>query len=159
MGYRLTPLDEGPIIVITPPMIVVGRHPQCDTRLDSLRVSRHHGTLAPVAEGVEFRDLGSTNGMRLNGQRMARGLARLGDELSFAHIRYCVESDGVPNNAPQPSAGDRAPAEAGLSPAAMATNPMAQIVVLVTVPPDAPMPSADEQPPANPAGESDSRPA
>ncbi len=39
MPVRLVALDEGPDIVLDRAMVVVGRHPSCDTRLDSLRVS------------------------------------------------------------------------------------------------------------------------
>ena len=34
------------------------------------------------------RDLGSTNGIRINGRRVESGRLRLGDELSIAHLRY-----------------------------------------------------------------------
>jgi len=37
------------------------------------------------------RDLGSTNGIRINGQRVQIGRLRPGDELSIAHIRYRLE--------------------------------------------------------------------
>jgi pSer/pThr/pTyr-binding forkhead associated (FHA) protein len=37
---------------------------------------------------VVVRDLGSTNGIRINGQRVEVGRLRPGDELSIAHIRY-----------------------------------------------------------------------
>jgi hypothetical protein len=38
------------------------------------------------------RDLGSTNGIRINGQRVEMGRLRPGDELSIAHIRYRLDS-------------------------------------------------------------------
>jgi hypothetical protein len=40
---------------------------------------------------VVVRDLGSTNGIRINGQRVESGRLRPGDELSIAHIRYRLE--------------------------------------------------------------------
>jgi hypothetical protein len=39
------------------------------------------------------RDLGSTNGIRINGERVERGRLRPGDELSIAHIRYRLENE------------------------------------------------------------------
>ena len=69
-------------------MVVVGRHPQCDARLDSLRISRHHCCMTQDKNDVVVRDLGSTNGIRINGQRVEVGRLRPGDELSIAHIRY-----------------------------------------------------------------------
>jgi hypothetical protein len=41
---------------------------------------------------VVVRDLGSTNGIRINGQRVEIGRLRPGDELSIAHIRYRLEN-------------------------------------------------------------------
>ncbi|MDX2036344.1 MAG: FHA domain-containing protein [Isosphaeraceae bacterium] len=92
MSSRLVALDEGPDIPLDGSMVVVGRHPQCDARLDSLRVSRHHCCMTNDNGEVVVRDLGSTNGIRINGQRVEIGRLRPGDELSIAHIRYRLES-------------------------------------------------------------------
>ena len=92
MPARLVALDEGPDITLDRAMVVVGRHPACDTRLDSLRVSRHHCCMTQESGEVVVRDLGSTNGIRINGQRVEIGRLRPGDELSIAHIRYRLEN-------------------------------------------------------------------
>ena len=92
MPSRLVALDEGPDIMLDRTMVVVGRHPACDTRLDSLRVSRHHCCMTQENGEVVVRDLGSTNGIRINGQRVEIGRLRAGDELSIAHIRYRLEN-------------------------------------------------------------------
>jgi len=88
MPSRLVAIDEGPDITLDRAMVVVGRHPSCDTRLDSLRVSRQHCCMSQDNGDVAVRDLGSTNGIRINGQRVERGRLRPGDELSIAHLRY-----------------------------------------------------------------------
>jgi len=92
MPARLVAIDEGPDITLDRAMVVVGRHPACDTRLDSLRVSRHHCCMTHENGEVVVRDLGSTNGIRINGQRIEIGRMRPGDELSIAHIRYRLEN-------------------------------------------------------------------
>lgn len=92
MTARLVPLDEGPDIVLDRAMVVVGRHPACDARLDSLRVSRHHCCMMQESGEVVVRDLGSTNGIRINGQRVEMGRLKPGDELSIAHIRYRLDN-------------------------------------------------------------------
>lgn len=92
MPARLVALDEGPDIPLDRSMIVVGRHPQCDARLDSLRVSRHHCCMTQDQGDVIVRDLGSTNGVRINGQRVEFGRLRSGDELSIAHIRFRLDN-------------------------------------------------------------------
>ena len=91
MPVRLVALDEGPDITLDRTIVVVGRHPACDMRLDSLRVSRHHCCMTQEGGEVVVRDLGSTNGIRINGQRVEIGRLRPGDELSIAHIRYRLE--------------------------------------------------------------------
>ena len=92
MPARLVAIDEGPDIPLDRVMIVVGRHPQCEARLDSLRVSRHHCCMTSDHGEVIVRDLGSTNGIRINGQRVEFGRLRPGDELSIAHIRYRLDN-------------------------------------------------------------------
>ncbi len=106
MPARLVALDEGLDIPLDRTMVVVGRHPQCDARLDSLRISRHHCCMTLENGDVVVRDLGSTNGIRINGQRVEIGRLRTGDELSIAHIRYRLDNganqemtlvDGIPS--------------------------------------------------------------
>jgi len=92
MTARLVALDEGQDIVLDRAMVVVGRHPACDARLDSLRVSRHHCCMMQESGEVVVRDLGSTNGIRINGQRVEMGRLKPGDELSIAHIRYRLDN-------------------------------------------------------------------
>ncbi len=88
---RLVALDEGSDISLDREMLVVGRHPQCDARLDSIRVSRRHCCMTPDNGEIVVKDLGSTNGIRINGQRVEKGRLRPGDELSIAHIRYRLD--------------------------------------------------------------------
>jgi pSer/pThr/pTyr-binding forkhead associated (FHA) protein len=83
---------DGPDITLDRAMVMVGRHPQCDARLDSLWVSRRHCILTADGGEVVVRDLGSTNGTRINGQRVERGRLRPGDEISIGHTRYRLEA-------------------------------------------------------------------
>jgi pSer/pThr/pTyr-binding forkhead associated (FHA) protein len=73
MSSRFVAIDEGPDITLDRAMVVVGRHPNCDTRLNSLRVSRHHCCMTRENDQVVVRDLGSTNGIRINGMRVETG--------------------------------------------------------------------------------------
>ena len=91
MSPRFVAIDEGPDITLDRTLVVVGRHPNCDTQLNSLRVSRHHCCMTRENDQVLVRDLSSTNGIRINGMRVETGRLRPGDELSIAHIRYRLE--------------------------------------------------------------------
>jgi pSer/pThr/pTyr-binding forkhead associated (FHA) protein len=92
MFARLVALDDGPDIILNRVMVVVGRHPACDTRLDFPRVSRHHCCLTVEHGELVVKDLGSTNGVRINGKRVQVGRLKEGDELAIAHLRYRFES-------------------------------------------------------------------
>jgi pSer/pThr/pTyr-binding forkhead associated (FHA) protein len=91
MTLRLVCLDGHADIALDRSAVLVGRHSCCDARIASPRVSRRHCSLSPGRDGVLVRDLGSTNGTRINGQRVDEGLLRPGDELSIAHYRYQLE--------------------------------------------------------------------
>jgi FHA domain len=134
MPARLVALDEGPDITLDRTIVVVGRHPACDTRLDSLRVSRHHCCMTQEGGEVVVRDLGSTNGIRINGQRVEIGRLRPGDELSIAHIRYRLEKgQGHEQTIAEPAAvaGFAARAEDhGLAPINLAPAPGSPLAAL-----------------------------
>ena len=108
MAMKLVALDDDSDIVLRGPVTVVGRHPACDARLESLRVSRRHCTLVRENGEIVVRDLGSTNGTRINGNRVEVGRLERGDELSIAHIRYRLEDgrDG-PQDGPDRPEPDR----------------------------------------------------
>ena len=63
---------------------VLGRSRDCDIVLEDTGVSRRHAELRPGADGWTVADLGSTNGVRVNG-RDIRGLQplRSGDRLQL----------------------------------------------------------------------------
>jgi pSer/pThr/pTyr-binding forkhead associated (FHA) protein len=103
MSARFVAIEEGPDITLDRAMVVVGRHPNCDTRLNSLRVSRHHCCMTRENDQVVVRDLGSTNGIGINGMRVETGRLRPGDELSIAHIRYRLEGEEDSEQASYPA--------------------------------------------------------
>jgi hypothetical protein len=63
---------------------LVGRSRDCDVVLEDTGVSRRHAELRPTAEGWTVKDLGSTNGVRVNG-RPVRGAHALepGDRIEL----------------------------------------------------------------------------
>lgn len=77
-------LHEGRRLIVGPHGVTLGRSRDCDVVVDDSGVSRHHAELRPSAEGWVLRDLGSTNGTRLNGREL-RGAAvlRPGDEIGL----------------------------------------------------------------------------
>ena len=57
-------------VAIAPAGAVIGRSPDCDIVIAAHEVSRRHAQVAPDAEGWILTDLGSTNGVRLNGRQI-----------------------------------------------------------------------------------------
>ena len=105
MSARLVPLSLGPadapVISLQRPVILVGRHPECDVRIDVPQVSRRHCCLALASERVMIRDLGSRNGVRVNGRVVEESILRPGDEVAIAQFLYRLEGD-TPAPAPPP---------------------------------------------------------
>ena len=90
MPAYLKPVDKGPRIVITKAIVLVGRHPSCDVVIKgSRKISRKHCCIAQVNSSFFVRDLGSMNGVRLNGQRV-RKEAELtnGDRVAIGEFEY-----------------------------------------------------------------------
>jgi pSer/pThr/pTyr-binding forkhead associated (FHA) protein len=92
MPARLVSLNGYMDIALASILTVIGRHQDCDVRVDSSRISRRHCCLAVGAQEVAVRDLGSTNGTWVNGQRLeAKGALRHGDELGIGHLRFRLD--------------------------------------------------------------------
>ncbi len=98
MPAQLVSLGDGPNILLDKPIVLIGRHEECDVQLNSRKVSRKHCCIAQVNDYLVVRDLGSTNGVRINGVRTQEGSLRVGDELTIGNHRYQVSLDGPPTS-------------------------------------------------------------
>lgn len=90
MPAQLVALNDGPNILIDKPILLLGRHPECDIQIDSRKISRRHCCIAQVDDYLVVRDLDSTNGIRINGVRVIEGKLHTGDELTVGNTRYRV---------------------------------------------------------------------
>jgi putative nucleotidyltransferase with HDIG domain len=72
----------------------VGRLEPLEVVLEDSSVSRYHAELRATDRGWRVRDLGSTNGTRLNGVRLGNGQwpLRLRDLLQFGEVAFVVEA-------------------------------------------------------------------
>jgi len=97
MPPRLIALDTDHVILLDKPIILIGRHPECDIQLESRKISRRHCCIAEVDKVLAVRDLGSTNGIQINGEPLQEGRLADGDELTIGNLRYQVrweDNDG-----------------------------------------------------------------
>lgn len=90
MRAQLLPLDGGSPIDINKDLVVVGRKEDCDVRLEHKSVSKMHCVLVKTDGLLLLRDLGSTNGTRVNGTRVRRAALLPNDQISIAHYKFRV---------------------------------------------------------------------
>src|SRR6266581_3469255 len=75
-------------------LLRVGRLDALEVVLDDISVSRYHAEVRATDRGWRVRDLGSTNGTRLNGVRLGNGQwpLRAKDLLQFGEVAVVVEA-------------------------------------------------------------------
>ncbi len=89
-------VTAGPLTGRTLPLerreLVLGRDDGCDIPLTSyVRLSRRHARLTPTTGGWKIEDLGSTNGVLLDGQRVQQADLRQGSVLKLGDFEARVE--------------------------------------------------------------------
>lgn len=93
MPLFLIPDDGSKPVVLDKAIVFFGRHADCDVVLsNSRKVSRKHCCVARVDDHYVVRDLGSMNGVRVNGVAVD-GEARLedGDDLLIGDVAYRLQ--------------------------------------------------------------------
>ncbi|MHC4717559.1 MAG: FHA domain-containing protein [Planctomycetota bacterium] len=75
---------------------VLGRGSSCDLRVPLLNVSREHCELLLGEGGLRVRDLTSSNGTYVNGQRVTETTLNPGDRIGLGPIVFTVQIGGVP---------------------------------------------------------------
>src|SRR5438876_5820132 len=95
MPPQLVAITEGPNIPLDKPIVLIGRHQECDIQIPSRKISRRHCCVALVNDHLVVRDLGSTNGIRINGIKVVEGNLQVNDELTIGNMRYQVSWDAA----------------------------------------------------------------
>jgi len=76
------------------PGLVIGRGTEADLRINDPGVSRRHLELEVSIDGVEAVDLGSTNGILVDGTKVPRARLRDGSTIKIGHTEMTVRIDG-----------------------------------------------------------------
>ena len=71
--------------------VIIGRMPECAVVLSDPNVSRRHAEVVRVNEAFVLRDLGSTNGTKLNGAPIREGYLTTGDNITVGSTTLVFE--------------------------------------------------------------------
>lgn len=101
MKAELVPDNGDPPIRITKDLSVVGRRGYCDVVVDDTSVSKRHCVLVKTDGLLVIRDLGSTNGTKVKGQRVRWAALLPDDRISVGSYKFRVYLG--PDDTPGPS--------------------------------------------------------
>jgi hypothetical protein len=105
MFGQLIPLGGGDPIPLLKQKLLIGRRSSCDITLEFPNVSSHHCELEMKNGYWHVRDLGSSNGTKVNGERVLEHFLQPGDTIAIAKHRFEVQYTPDPD-APPPEEED-----------------------------------------------------
>lgn len=100
-SYRLSALEgTSSYDLLIGRTIIVGRGAACDIALYDPTISRRHAQLSAEDGGIRLRDLGSSNGSKINGDRVVSGTLKVDDIVTFGKVQFLVESVALTGERP-----------------------------------------------------------
>jgi len=90
MKAELIPADGGPPIPITKDVTVLGRREFCDIRVDDPSLSKRHCILVKTDGLLVIRDLATTNGTKVKGQKIRWAALLPEDRIAFGGVKFKV---------------------------------------------------------------------
>ena len=104
---------------------VVGRDPDCDVVLQGRSVSRKHAIVERIGDTWVARDLGSANGLFVEGKRVSEAPLSSGASVRFGDVEASFEAGG----AHRATSAERLAQSLSVAPARK-TRPVALVVVV-----------------------------
>ena len=86
-------VGDGRRNVLSGERVVVGRSRECDVMLPDPNISRKHAELRRDGDGWVVHDLGSTNGIKVNGRRVDHAALQPGDRITLGLTELTFELD------------------------------------------------------------------
>jgi FhaA, N-terminal domain/FHA domain len=86
-------VGAGKRTVLSGSRILIGRSRECDIQLDDPNTSRRHAEVRREGGAWVVADLGSTNGIKVNGSRVAEAELHPGDEVTLGLVRLRFERE------------------------------------------------------------------
>ena len=75
--------DQDRRFILTGTRLIIGRSPEIPLPLNDAAASRKHAEIEPDDKGIAIRDLGSRNGLEINGEKTRSGRLAAGDSLGL----------------------------------------------------------------------------
>jgi hypothetical protein len=112
-------------LAVNKPRLVFGRKEECQVRIPVSSVSREHCELRVEDDKAIVRDLGSSNGTYVNGERVQEKELAAGDLLAVGPMVFVLRVEGQPEeiNAAEAYARGAAPPPVSAAPAPKARPP------------------------------------
>jgi hypothetical protein len=86
-------IDQAGQRITLPNQAIIGRMPGCDVQLDDPSVSRRHARISRANAGWLIEDLGSTNGVTVNGANVEREYLSGGEDIELGNVRMRFLAD------------------------------------------------------------------
>jgi FHA domain len=102
-----SPEFAGQSFPLSGPEITVGRVADNKIQIEHASVSGHHAMLKLDALDYVLKDLDSTNGTRVNGEKVVEQKLRRNDVVMFGNIALLYDSEHAPPGQPMPSLSER----------------------------------------------------
>ena len=102
-----SPEFAGTSFELSGPELTVGRLDDNKIPLAHASVSGHHAVLALDEQDYVLKDLDSTNGSRVNGEKITSQKLRRNDMVRFGNIELLYDSEHAPPGRPMPSLSER----------------------------------------------------
>jgi len=84
---------DGKKNVLAGERMTIGRSRECELVVDDPNVSRRHAEVRKTIEGWMIADLGSTNGVKLNGRRVHEEVLRPGDKITLGLVELGFDEE------------------------------------------------------------------
>ncbi len=99
----------GRVFVLDRDLTIVGRNADCDVVLSAQSVSRKHAAISRKAAGYELKDIGSTRGTFVNGQKLTAPLMlEDGQTLQIGELLLTFRSSATAVKNPESADGESA---------------------------------------------------
>jgi len=93
---RVTEDGKAQPVPLTHDRTLIGRLDDCQIRVRSGKISRHHCEIIKEGQTLTLRDLGSSNGTYLNQDQVQESELKAGDLIAVGSMVFLVQIEGQP---------------------------------------------------------------